>query len=1689
MKTLNRQNLTSSLCVLLISLLLVVTNSPVKAQAQDKVQISLHVQASETYGQQYSSDVGRSFRGWTIEAQDVSGGNAAFDYSGNSFTSLTFSDPNVLTIYLNPGSYSFRVTCPDCETKTSQLFAYTNSSTQYDTYITVNHVVQMAGTMLDNSASPPSVMPYLNVLVYQGNNLVAQGIADDSGKYSIGGLKTGVGYTVYLKCYVYGSLCKNSPPTYTFNNVYLWGQVKDMQWVGPFAKNLSVNRSIYDNYTPHPLLSISPSNPTVGSNVLCYSPWETKGDYVFVIDSQVVSVGSQNYTINQQDAGKNILCSVTEKLPFVGDVLFSSQSTSVAVIDSYISASIGSAKVGVPVVATPSSYDKAIRFQNYRWYVDGVLTNNENADSYTPSPDSVGKYLSYKVEAIKEGYATKTVTSNSSLVIQGEISKQPKPVLSGVSKMGSTLTVEPGVWDQGVLLSYQWLRDGVAIAGEDRQSHLLDASDAGHQISVDVYGDKNGYSSAIQRSNATEVAFGSILMAPIPDVSGQAKVWSTFTAVTGLWDSGVSLTYQWLRDGTPINGATSSTYYLDSMDLGHGISVAVTGYLYGYSTITRTSIPRYLLTEDPHYSVNISASSFAMRPGTVITSAFLKQPYTGLDGPNTYQWLRDGSPISGATSSAYVITSADQGHLISLISSATASYEIYQCNWTGACFYLNRGRIETTSSNSIFSPLPDLQEKPTTVIAGFPIVGKFITAISINWNKDITLSYQWLRDGVEIPAATDKFYLVSNYDSGTILSVKVTGELPGFQAQSDTAITDQIVTGGSFDKTPKPTLTGEFVRGSQIVAEIGAWDQDVSLSFAWLRDGENISGANGTSYLITASDLGKEISLQVTGIKDGYITTSVVSDSFLALNRLSQTPAPIITGTPSVGERVTALLGTWDEGVEVSYQWLLNGSPIFQETDSSYVVRREDAGRILSLSVTGRKNGYSPVTVFSNNSSLITGGIINISPTPTILGKPVVGGMLSAVVGFWDPAVDFTYEWQVGGRVVSNEVSYRVTNSDAGKVINLNVIGSKPGYASISKSASIAEIVTGGKFLNYPSPLIVGVPASGEVLTADVGSWDADVSFQFQWKSNGVVLQGESSPELVLSDANLGNYISVTVTATKLGFDPQSIESALTPQIRKKFLNYPKPVILGTANVGQTLVLDIGTWDSGTTKIINWYRDGILIAGASSENYLLTNLDSGSVIQATVTGSKPGYMSYSVSSANTSVVRGGTLQLTPIPVITGTLLIDQALSVDAGKWDTGVVLSFQWLKSGLEIPNATDSTYTTSLEDWGASISVRVTGTREGSPSVSKVGYVARLIGARTLMSTPKPLILGISLNKQTFAGSKLTVVPGFWDKGTSLVYQWLRDGVPITWATSSAYTTLDEDAGHNISVRVTGSMATYLPSSQTSMATDIVLPALSSTPVPSVSGVVKVASTLAVVPGVWDQGVSLTYQWLRDGAAISNATNSTYVLIAADAGRQISVQVTGSMVGYVSATKASIASTVLNGSLSSTPVPSVSGVVKVASTLAVVPGVWDQGVSLTYQWLRDGAAISNATNSTYVLIAADAGRQISVQVTGSMVGYVSATKASGSRLTPFQVMKVTVPTLLGSAKVGQNLKVQAMPWVPGALIRYQWLVDGNQLKGATGSSLKLTSTLKGRKVSVEVQQSSFGFQSSSSKSASLKIG
>jgi hypothetical protein len=164
----------------------------------------------------------------------------------------------------------------------------------------------------------------------------------------------------------------------------------------------------------------------------------------------------------------------------------------------------------------------------------------------------------------------------------------------------------------------------------------------------------------------------------------------------------------------------------------------------------------------------------------------------------------------------------------------------------------------------------------------------------------------------------------------------------------------------------------------------------------------------------------------------------------------------------------------------------------------------------------------------------------------------------------------------------------------------------------------------------------------------------------------------------------------------------------------------------------------------------------------------------------------------------------------------------------------------------------------------------------------------------------------------------------------------------------------------------------------------------------PTISGTVKVGKVLTAKVLTWSPKASFSYQWLRNGTAITGATTSKYTLSGADYKARISVKLTGTRSGYTATSKVSKATKSVKIATMSRGKVKITGTTKVGNVLtAKTYSKWSSGVAFTYQWYRGKTRIPGATTKTYTLTVADHSKKIKVKVTASKTGYLKRSVTS----------------------------------------------------------------------------------------------
>ena len=119
-----------------------------------------------------------------------------------------------------------------------------------------------------------------------------------------------------------------------------------------------------------------------------------------------------------------------------------------------------------------------------------------------------------------------------------------------------------------------------------------------------------------------------------------------------------------------------------------------------------------------------------------------------------------------------------------------------------------------------------------------------------------------------------------------------------------------------------------------------------------------------------------------------------------------------------------------------------------------------------------------------------------------------------------------------------------------------------PGTATSTRTGDVAP----GELVLSDRPTITGTPQVDTQLSATHGTWSPQADFTYQWSAGGSPVDGAVDSTFTPSAEQLGQRVSVTVTAQRDGYTTATSRSVLTGAVhRASFATTGPPVISGTA--------------------------------------------------------------------------------------------------------------------------------------------------------------------------------------------------------------------------------------------------------------------------------------------------------------------------------------------------------------------------------------------------------------------------------------------------------------------------------------------------------------------------------------------
>ena len=495
----------------------------------------------------------------------------------------------------------------------------------------------------------------------------------------------------------------------------------------------------------------------------------------------------------------------------------------------------------------------------------------------------------------------------------------------------------------------------------------------------------------------------------------------TLTEQHGTWaNNPTSYSYQWLRcdaagaNCTAIDSAATDQYLPVQDDVGQH-SRCRKRHPMPADTAPRRAPPR------PHVAArvpqNILPPSITGTPQQGKTLS--EQPGRWTNQPTwfAYQWLRCDATARTARRSPGATSQTTRRHRHDV--GSTLEVQETASNLKG-----DSQPALSSATQPIKPAVPVNTSGPT--ISGTAQQGQTLAEHHGDWtNTPTSYAYQWLRcdsNGVNcspIDGAISDNYVLVHDDVGQTLEVQETASNAGGTSAPALSAATAVVTAAVPQNTLPPTISGTPQQGKTLAEQHGSWtNQPTSYSYQWMdcnAAGANcapISGATKNAYVVTESDVGKQLAVQevaTNGAGDGQPAQSDATTTVIPPAPVNTAP-PAISGTAHQGDKLTVQQGTWSGATtSYGYQWLrcdsagANCQSISGATDTSYVPVGADAGNTIEVRETAQGPGGAGDPATSVPTAVVTAAQAPTASLALNRSSGVAPFDLTATIGGVDP--------------------------------------------------------------------------------------------------------------------------------------------------------------------------------------------------------------------------------------------------------------------------------------------------------------------------------------------------------------------------------------------------------------------------------------------------------------------------------------------------------------------------------------------------------------------------------------------------------------------------------------------------------------------------------------------------------------
>ena len=788
----------------------------------------------------------------------------------------------------------------------------------------------------------------------------------------------------------------------------------------------------------------------------------------------------------------------------------------------------------------------------------------------------------------------------------------------------------------------------VTLSPDGKTAYVADEGSGLQIIDIDLV--------AEEFSPATDTV--SITVDPVNDaptgsvvISGIAEEDQTLTAANDLADiDGLGvISYQWSRDGDEIRGATANTYTLVQADVGKAIT-ATASYTDNYGTlesvVSSATSTVVNVIDSPLGEVTIDGEPTQNVVLSANTSAI--QDEDGL-GELSYQWLRNGIPVSGANSSTHTLTQDDVG-----------TYITVRVDWVD-----NEGIAKSLTSDQTLAVV----NVTSTVIedAGVPVgqVGMLVSeAFSLDaagiaitgTNLQGGTLYYSIDDGaiwLDVGSVSESFARLLYRDGTTRLALSPASNFNGTIID---AITAKAWNGTSDFSNGEPGVVTTISLASTYDYQP---THGKTFGLALSPDGSTAYTSDFAKFLIvdvrdpSSPAFIEEVLLNDSVEEHGSITLSndgntayVATESDLSIIDVNDPVNPTVTGTLSM---------SWTDSDQPNELTLSpDGSKIYAVTEygNVHIVDVSDpVNPILLGHYDTDSRSAAPGLRLSSNGDIAylaySGGldIIDVSDpaNPSLLSEiddGVFYGLQLSADGdtLYTLTRDNFLAIDVSDSINPTFRPSRDTNSprNLGDSIESHLAwphdfvitpDEKTAYAAFYKHRSSSDVGPRGYILEIDLPTD-GYPRVISAVSTQDHVYDTALSTD----SNTLFVTGgwasgnpRTSGSLQIFNLDRGRFPSASITA--------NVHVAVANDLPTGTV-----LISGIAEEDQTLTAtnDLADVDGLGVISYEWSRDGVEISGATANTYMLVQADVGKTITATASYTDNDGTLESVTSASTS---------------------------------------------------------------------------------------------------------------------------------------------------------------------------------------------------------------------------------------------------------------------------------------------------------------------------------------------------------------------------------------------------------------------------------------------------------------------